>query len=133
MALLYDRPMRPDLHFVVGCRPVVLRGVKRYVLLNSGRLLVSFDNKKWSYTTFVDGDLDDDSVTLVLEEDSMKIERGLHTRGLQINLVLHSENVDTHGAMTDHVKVFNEIADMLQERGHAVIQETFPKNFERKP
>lgn len=63
----------------------------------------------------------------------MLIQRGIHTRALRINLMIQSEDVDTHGCMTDNDAVFNDIADHLAQIGINMVRESFPKDVEPKP
>ena len=62
----------------------------------------------------------------------MLVERGIHAQNLRIRLMLQSEDVDTHGAMTDNWEVMNELADFLGEAGRRKIEELVPLPVEHK-
>jgi hypothetical protein len=61
-------------------------------------------------------------------------ERGLHTRGLRIRLILQSEDVDTHSFMSDNSLIFNDIVERLQQAAIADIRASIPEGERiRKP
>jgi hypothetical protein len=52
---------------------------------------------------------------------------GVHTRGLRLSLVLHSEDGDTHSAMSDNYEYFKKLAARLQERAVELMQADLPE------
>lgn len=56
----------------------------------------------------------------------MRLERGAHERGIRVSVILQSEDVIAHGAMTDNPELFKALADALSEEVRRVLQDHFP-------
>jgi hypothetical protein len=58
----------------------------------------------------------------------MKIERGLHTSDLRINVILQSEDVDTHSEMTKNQDAFEGFADDLMAQARMLLRKVILKS-----
>jgi hypothetical protein len=89
--------------------------------MKTGLIKVSFDNRRYSYVTFINGDPD-----WILEESKMVIERGVHTRGLRLRLMLQSTDVESHAEMTDKSRYFKKLMDDIADTMRTTIRDTLP-------
>lgn len=60
----------------------------------------------------------------------MVIERGVHTRGLRLRLMLQSQDVESHAEMTDKLRFFNTLMDDISTTARLAIKDGLPEEKE---